>query len=382
MKILLIGEYNSSHRFLKEGLLKLGHQAIVVGLKDGFKQVNVDVEIKDYFSYNWFFKKLRTVFLKLLNIDFYSISILLQLKKHKKHLSGFDIVQLINETPFQCNASTETKIFDFLLTNNKNINLLSCGDDYISISYANSQKPRYSILSPYFDNKVSKEHFSYSYKYLKPEFKKLHQYIYKNINGVIASDLDYYFPLKNHPKFLGLVPNPIKIDEFVYTKPIINDKIIIFHGINNVNYFKKGNDIFEAALEIIKAKHANKIDIITVRSLPYKEYIKSYNKAHILLDQVYAYDQGFNALEAMAKGKVVFTGAEKEWVDWYHLEEDTVAINALPDANAIAEKLEWLILNPNKIIEISKNARTFIEKEHDHIKSAQKYLDYWTTNQL
>jgi hypothetical protein len=30
-------------------------------------------------------------------------------------------------------------------------------------------------------------------------------------------------------------------------------------------------------------------------------YINSYNKAHILLDQVYAYDQGYNALEAMAK---------------------------------------------------------------------------------
>jgi len=36
---------------------------------------------------------------------------------------------------------------------------------------------------------------------------------------------------------------------------------------------------------------------------------------------VYAYDQGFNALEAMAKGKVVFTGAEKEWLELYNLEE-------------------------------------------------------------
>ena len=39
----------------------------------------------------------------------------------------------------------------------------------------------------------------------------------------------------------------------------------------------------------------------------------AFDTAHILLDQVYAYDQGYNALEAMAKGKVVFTGAEKEW---------------------------------------------------------------------
>jgi glycosyltransferase involved in cell wall biosynthesis len=92
---------------------------------------------------------------------------------------------------------------------------------------------------------------------------------------------------------------------------------------------------------------------------------------------VYAYDQGFNALEAMAMGKVVFTGAEQEWLDYYNLEEDTVAINALPDANNIAKKLEWLILNPQKIIEISNNARAFIEREHDHIKCAELYLEKW-----
>jgi hypothetical protein len=35
--------------------------------------------------------------------------------------------------------------------------------------------------------------------------------------------------------------------------------------------------------------------------IPYTTYINSYNKAHILLDQTYAYDQGYNALEAMAR---------------------------------------------------------------------------------
>ena len=38
------------------------------------------------------------------------------------------------------------------------------------------------------------------------------------------------------------------------------------------------------------------------------------------------------------------------------------------------------ILNPEKIIEISKNARAFIEKEHHYTVIAQKYLDVWNTN--
>jgi len=82
----------------------------------------------------------------------------------------------------------------------------------------------------------------------------------------------------------------------------------------------------------------------------------------------------------LAKGKVVFTGAEKEWLELYNLEEDTVAINALPDAKHIAAKLEWLILNPKKIKDISKNARAFIEKEHHYISIAERYVKQWKLN--
>ena len=34
----------------------------------------------------------------------------------------------------------------------------------------------------------------------------------------------------------------------------------------------------------------------------------------------------------------------------------------------IARKLEWLILNPDKIMEISQKVRAFIEKEHHYSK--------------
>jgi glycosyltransferase involved in cell wall biosynthesis len=173
------------------------------------------------------------------------------------------------------------------------------------------------------------------------------------------------------------VPNPINLHKFKKIDLDVTGKIVIFHGINRENYYKKGNDIFEAALAIIKQKYDSLIKIITVENLPYNEYITKFDSAHILLDQVYAYDQGFNALEAMAKGKVVFTGAEQEWLDYYNLEEDTVAINALPNANNIAEKLEWLLLHPDKILEISNNARKFIEKHHNYIESAKQYLEKW-----
>jgi len=95
-----------------------------------------------------------------------------------------------------------------------------------------------------------------------------------------------------------------------------------------------------------------------------------------VLDQVYAFDQGYNALEAMAKGKVVFTGAEKEFEAHYNLTEK-VAINALPDVDAIVNELSLLIENPTEITAIGKRARAFIENEHHYIKVAEKYLEKW-----
>ena len=105
--------------------------------------------------------------------------------------------------------------------------------------------------------------------------------------------------------------------------------------------------------------------------------IKSYNECHIFLDQVYAYDQGYNALEAMAKGKVVFTGAEKEWLEYYDLKENSVVINALPDVNYLVEKLSVLIENPEEIKNISLNARKFIENYHSCDSVATSYEHKW-----
>jgi glycosyltransferase involved in cell wall biosynthesis len=376
MKILLIGEYNSSHYTLKEGLEALGHHVLVVGNGDGFKNRTVDINFKVRFTEGFSFYIKRALY-KLFKIDLTSLDIKRQFNAHKSQFKGFDIVQLINESPFKANPSIEIELLQYIFNHNPNVFLLSCGTDYVSVKYASERKFRYSILDPYYEGRGTKKMFWHALMYLTPPYVKLHKFVYNNIKGVLASDFDYDIPLANHDQYLGLVPNPINIETIKYIDLEVTGKIVIFHGINEKNYFKKGNDIFEDAIDIISKKYNDHIEIITVKSVPYNEYINAYNKAHILLDQVFAYDQGFNALEAMAKGKVVFTGAEKEWLDYYNVEEDTIAINALPNAESIANKLEWLILNPNKILEISKQARAFVEKEHNYIKCAQQYLDKW-----
>ena len=377
MRILLVGEYSRLHNSLKEGLTEQGHDVVLLGTGDGFKNFPSDIVIKRSVFFNPILKTIAKGFDKLFNIQLIELDNYFRLKKIVPTLNGFDVVQLINEQALKTSPKHEIILISQLISQNKNLYLLSCGTDYSSVKYALDKKFDYSILIPYFEDKTLKKHYRFILKYVTKPYKNLHDFLFQNIQGVIATDLDYHIPLNGHSKYLGLIPNPVNTDKINYKQLDVSDKIVIFHGINRMNYIKKGNRFFEDTLQIIKEKFGDKIEVITAENLPYNDYIKAFDSCHILLDQVYAYDQGYNALEAMAKGKVVFTGAEQEWLDYYNLDEDTVALNALPNVDYLVNKLEWLITNPNKILEISKNARAFIEKEHHYKSVSNIYVQKW-----
>ena len=378
MNILLVGEYSRLHNSLKEGLQQLGHHVVIIGFKDGFKDYPVDFPL----FHKWhspILKKLRIGIYKLTGFDVNSYFTYRQFVGYQKELKQFDVVQLINEHPFYCTFNYEKKMLQYLFDNNKKVFLMCCGTDYLTVDYYFKKPTFKSLLLPYLEGKISDKAFQNVLKFRKPTFKKMHQWIYQNIKGIIASDLDYDIPMQGNPKYLGMIPNPINLEKLPYIPLTIRDKIVIFHGINTENYYKKGNDYFEKALEIIAEKYGDKVAIITTRNIPYQEYIEIYNRAHILLDMVYSFDQGFHALEAMAKGKVVFTGAETEFYDYYQLDEK-VNINAKPDVAYLVEQLSNLIDNPKEIISISQNAHAFVEKHHHYIQIAEKYLNTWHKN--
>ncbi|MNQ16876.1 hypothetical protein D3C85_298800 [compost metagenome] len=378
MKVLLVGEYSHLHNSLKDGLMALGHEVFIVGRKDGFKNFPVDFPIQKKWD-SGLLKKAKVALYKLSGFDISSFFTYCQFLKFKKQCSGFDVVQLINENSFECQPYFEKKIISHLIKNNQKLYLLSCGYDYLNVKYCFENPDFKSVVPLYLNNKIDKKTFGNVLKFRKKAFFKLHQFIYKNSHGIIASDFDYHLPLLGNSKYLGLIPNPINIDKLQFESLTIDDKIIIFHGINNDNYVKKGNDYFEKALEIIQEKYREKVEIITVRSVPYSEYINLYNHSHILLDQIYAYDQGYNALEAMAKGKVVFTGAETEFISHYNLSKK-VCINTIPNIDYLVNELSFLIENPDEIIAIGKRARAFIEEHHHYKKIAEKYILKWNEN--
>ncbi|WP_396151608.1 glycosyltransferase [Flavobacterium sp.] len=376
MRILLIGEYSRLHNSLKEGLIHLGHEVTLVGDGDDFKNYPVDYSIDAKISKSKPILYLRRFVFKISKFDFAKIERGIRFYFLVSKLKNYDIVQLINEASVKTTAGFEIFLLKKIIQQNKKLFLLSCGTDAVCMQYMVEKKFKYSTLTPYFESDKRSNIYNYMFEYLSKSHLKLHHFLYKNIEGVIASDMDYAIPLEGNTKYVGLIPNPINTNKIIFKELTIEEQIIIFLGINRHSYQRKGLDLFEKALESIEKKYSNKVKIIKVENLPYDEYSTVLDQSHIVLDQVYAYDQGYNALEAMAKGKVVFTGAEQEFEDYYELNE-RVAINALPDVNELVKELSLLIENPQEIIKIGKNARAFIEKEHDYVRIAEKYLEVW-----
>jgi hypothetical protein len=172
---------------------------------------------------------------------------------HLNKLKDFDCVQLINEAPIQTTSKFELYLLKKLFKQNQKFFLLCSGADYVTLNHMLDKKDRYSIMNPYFEGiKESFIQYESMFEYNSKSHKKIHDFLYKNINGVIATDLDYVNPLIGNTKFIGMIPNPINVSTIEFIENPIKDKIVVFMGINNGNSYKKGIHLFEKALAIIK----------------------------------------------------------------------------------------------------------------------------------
>lgn len=356
MRILLLGEYSNFHNTLKAGLEKNGHSVLLSGRKDGFKGFNLDISLEPKLFEFYPFRKVKNLIYLLFKFDISCFELLYIFFTNRNHFKDYDIVQLINEYPLKTTPYLDTLILKFIFKHNKKVILSACGDDVTYINYLLSSDLPHHVLTPLKDNPKLKPYFRHSLHYLKPAHKKLSDFVKKNVFQIIPGDYDYEMAYHQQNKVKPMIPFPVNIDKIRFTPLDVSGKIKIFHGINRINYYKKGNNHFCEALRHIREKYKEQIEIIEVESIPYKDYIKLYNASHILLDQTYAYDQGYNSLEAMAHGKVVFSGFSDEFKSHYNITKK-IGIHTTPDVKAIVKNLSWLIENPSEILEISKNAR-------------------------
>lgn len=356
MKILILGDYSSFGLNLKKGFEKEGIKTILLSTGDSWKKIDGS-DIKLSTSKFLLIKILKKIYNRHILNSFY-----------KKNLKSFDYILIMNQE-FIKNKFSDYFRLTFGLKELQNLKLekgkiflLACGTDFYELK--NKFKLRYS---PYDD--ITSENKKYFLTF-KEEEKLL-----KNITAVIPTMYEYSLGYRESiwkNKTLPTIPLCIDVSEIPYKDNKIIDKIIIFHGINREGF--KGSEIIKRAMENIKIKYPEKVEIIINGKMPLKKYKEVLEKANIIIDQCRSYSYGMNALYSMALGKVVLSGNEKECQEEFK-RSDIPILNIPPVEKEIEEKLEYLIKNPHLIEEIGKTSRKFVEEFHDCKVVIKKYIE-------
>lgn len=366
MKILLIGEYSNVHWTLAEGLRSLGHKVCVVSNGDFWKNYKRDISLT------------RTTYGKLEGIAYLLKTIALL-----PRFRNYDIVQFINPMFLELKAERIAPIYRFFKRHNKKIFLCAHGMD----AYWIETCTREPYIFRYSDFNIGNKPIINDYTtaqandWQNTPKANLNRYIANNCDGIIAGMYEYHTAYSSkHANKLTYIPFPIEVNNQEQIQFYTTDRRLrFFIGIQKTRSIYKGTDIMLRALERIAKDFPNDCEILKAENVPFTEYSRMVNDCDILLDQLYGYSPGMNALLAMSKGKIVIGGAEEECYQILNEKRLRPMINVIPDEEDVYNKLKWLIENKDKIAKLQQESIEFIQKHHTPCKVAEQYLLFWNS---
>lgn len=343
-KILVFGEFSGYGKSLVKGFRGLGFKADSYSfLNDGWKNIGGDFSLKEGGMVFKFFQ-----LIKLMPIFFtYDIVLIMNPKFVGFKNLGFFIITLM-------------RVF------NKKIILLCAGDDVEYIRYG-------------LEGKI--ENWTYADCGV-PDNKYFMSYSDRFINYITALCSSYIVPsMYDYAKAWQQTQFKTKMTETIplacdgdSSGPIkeLEEKLVIFHGINRAGV--KGTDKIIKAMNIIKSRYPEKVELIIVEKLAYEHYMKVLNRADVIIDQTKSNSYGMNAIYSMLQGKVVLAPANNYFKR--DLGIDFCPIFSIENSvDSIVHKLDYLVNNRTEINSIKQNTRCYAQRIHEPKKVAKQLLN-------
>ena len=368
MRIVIIGEYSSFAKNLSEGFRALGHECFVFSWGDGFKKIEQDRSSS--YTINAQYKG-NNVFEHIL-FAFHSTIIGLKLQRFVASMSKkgkFDSVLILSESFVRekgrfWQARFSKKMILSLVKSSNNIYLSACGSDVPFYDYWKDKKWKNRSMMSSFN------------KYGSKQCIKHHLYVTSFVNKVIPVMYGYAEAWRNsvyssHCNILKTIPLPINCSKYTPHNKV-EGKIVVFHGITRPEV--KGTPFIVEALNRLQYKYPELVECIAEGGMPLNDYLKLMERTNVQIDQACCEYVGMNGLYGMAMGKVLLGGNEEENRNEFE-EFDCPIINIQPDSQQIYEALENLILHKDKIASLSKKMREYVERTHDSIIIAKKYVE-------
>lgn len=364
MRILFVGDASNYHNCLASAFGEMGHETFLIS--DGNRWLNTERDAT--LSRNPGLSGAVGYVAKLLRL--------------LPRMSGYDVVYLVSTNFLQLRPGKIRMVFDYLKRNNRLVLLSALSADYSYVKAClDGSTFRYSDYrigdrpAPYI---LSDESSGWE-NWLTPALEQHSQHIVGGVDGIVACLYEYYASYRTAaPEKLCYGGTPIDTRTIeprqLDTPP---ERVRLFIGLYRGRTILKGTDRLLAAAKRVCERHPDKCEICTVESVPYKEYIELMRSSHVMLDQLYSYTPSTNALLAMASGLVAVSGAEPEYYDLIGESECRPIVNALPyDDDALTDQLEQVVLNADRLPELSRMSREHVVKHNDNRTVARKHLDF------
>ena len=354
MRIAFMGDYSALYYNIAIGLRKLGHTVDIYNGENSYKKVPGSVENKYTNKTN---SRVIGRFVGLLNLY----------DKIKK-IPNYDIVQFIGPSAFL--LPLNYMLCSVIVRKSKKCFLSSARNCYhVQRAYLEGIYKYYMFddLDYFKGNKLNESLFWN---------EKLEKELADKFDGIIPISWEYAKAFEEHSNLKRGIQIGVDLEGTEYRENIVHDKIIIFHGVTREGV--KGTYLVKPALERLQKKYPDKVECIVDGKMPLADYLQLMQRTNIVIDQCKCLSWGVNAVYAMAQGKVVMSGAEPEAKEYFDSADDCPIINILPDTDDIYNKLEELVLNPDKIYDLGKAGRTYVEKHNDCVDVARQYLDVWS----
>jgi hypothetical protein len=349
LRILLLGEFSALYKNLKEGLLECGCEVVTASSGDGYKKIPADIDFSSNLS--GFFGKLSRKIMPLLNI--------LKFK-------DFDVVLIINPFIFYHALFPNKFFYRYLKKYNKKVFFSGAGDDAYFWRHGRNEL-QYGPFDDFLKYDIKSDY----YFLMSDKAYMFNKYLLDESNGLIPIMYEYHVSYKHENKCLEVIPIPLNLDKVEYKDNIVNDKIVIFHGLNRYGF--KGTRHVEEAFRYLKKKYPNDLELIIDGGMPLHEYLKTLSKTNVVIDQLNSHSLGVNGVYSLAMGKVVIGGAEPIALECQNV-TDSPVINVKPCSEDLIRVIESLLLNKDQVFNLGKNSRKYAENVHCHIKVAKKYL--------
>ncbi|MEX0719973.1 MAG: glycosyltransferase [Balneolaceae bacterium] len=160
-----------------------------------------------------------------------------------------------------------------------------------------------------------------------------------------------------------VVPLAVDVNSIIYMpfkKKNTRETITILHAPTSRVF--KGTIHIEKAIEKLKSEGYN-VEFRLVEGVSHEELFREYRNCDIFIDQISVGWYGTAALEAMVVGRPTCAFIDERYYQYIDYAEEIPVVNI--NKETITDQLRNLIDNSEKLPELGKRSREFVEKYHD-----------------